>query len=256
MIPTVAILLSAILVMILVVLIRGSRWGSTAAERAMKMPGDAWLEGGPPARMAMTRAITIDAPPDMVWPWLEQTGRGAGWYSIDLLDNSGRVSARHIVSWIPAPQLGDASPIGYLRHIEPGRALAWWVKGTRFFGATARLVVEMHLAPRDEKTRLITRNSADAAGTLARPALLVFRFMDSIMARRQLLEIRERVKRYGIRNSDPEAPETGKRDQYQLYEVIYASGKGAGVSGKEWASQWRRAAIEDGLLPAEEDSDG
>jgi len=34
----------------------GTRWGSTAAERGREMPGDEFLEGGPPARVAMTRA--------------------------------------------------------------------------------------------------------------------------------------------------------------------------------------------------------
>jgi len=236
---------------LLLVLLWGPRFGSTREERAMEMAGDAWLEGGPPDRVAMTRAITINATPDEVWPWLEQMGRGAGWYSFDLLDNGGKMSARHIVSWIPAPQLGDASPIGYLRHIEPG-SLAWWVKGTRFSGAFARLVVDMRLTAEGEGSRLVTRTSADATGAMARPALLVFKFIDSIMASRQLFGIRDRVERCGVRTSNPATPETGERDQYQPYEVIYASGESAGVRGKEWASKWRRTAIEDGLLPDEE----
>ena len=39
-------------------------------------------------------AVTIDAPPDQVWPWLVQMGgdRG-GWYFWDRLDNGGRPSA-------------------------------------------------------------------------------------------------------------------------------------------------------------------
>jgi hypothetical protein len=239
-------------IFILLVLVWGSRFGSAAKERAVKMPGDDWLEGGPAARVAMTRAITIEASPDKVWPWLEQMGRGAGWYSFDLLDNGGKVSARHIVSWVPEPRIGDASPIGYLRHIEPGRSLAWWVRGTSFLGAYTRLVVDIRLTPESERSRLVTRMSADASGAMARPALLVFRFIDSIMACRQLFGIRNRVERCGARTSDPAKPETGARDQYQLYEVIYASGEIAGARGKELAAKWRRTAIEDGVLPAEE----
>lgn len=236
----------------LLVLVWGTRFGSTAKERAMKMPGDAWLEGGPSARVAMTRAITIEASPDQVWPWLEQMGRGAGWYSFDLLDNGGKVSARHIVSWIPEPRIGDASPIGYLRHLEPGHSLAWWVRGTSFLGATTRLVVDIRLTPEGARSRLVIRMSADASGAMAHPVLLVFRFIDSIMACRQLYGIRDRVERCGVRTSDPAKPETGARDQYQLYEVIYACGETAGVRGKELAAKWRRAAIEDGVLAAEE----
>ena len=42
-------------------------------------------------------AVTIDAPPDQVWPWLVQMGgdRG-GWYSWDRLDNGGRPSATKV----------------------------------------------------------------------------------------------------------------------------------------------------------------
>jgi proline iminopeptidase len=42
-------------------------------------------------------AITIDAPPSKVWPWLVQMGvdRG-GWYSWDRLDNWGRKSTERI----------------------------------------------------------------------------------------------------------------------------------------------------------------
>jgi len=229
----------------------GTRWGSTTRERALELPGDRYLEGGPPARAVLTRAIWIRADPRTVWPWLAQLGRGAGWYSFDRLDNGDRLSARHVVSWIPEPRLGDASPIGYLRRIEPGRALAWWASGVRFAGATTRLVVEMRLTAEDGGTRLLIRMSADAAGPTARLALLAFRFIDSIMAIRQLQGIRERVERCGARKIDPEIPETGARDQYQLYEAIYASGLSAGVRGKEFASRWRQSAIEDGILQEE-----
>ena len=37
-----------------------------------------------------THAITIDAPPEAVWPWIAQMGAGrAGWYSWDVIDNGG-----------------------------------------------------------------------------------------------------------------------------------------------------------------------
>ena len=87
------------------------QWGSTPEERAMRMAGDEYLADGPAAQVAMTRAVSIAASPDIVWPWLAQLGRGAGWYSIDLLDNGGKRSARHIVTWVPAPCRGDASPV-------------------------------------------------------------------------------------------------------------------------------------------------
>jgi hypothetical protein len=248
---TLAGILGAILVLwlLLAAFIRwGTRWGSTPEERAAEMPGDAYLEGGPPARVAMTRAISIRATPVTVWVWLAQVGRGAGFYSIDRLDNGGKTSARHIVSWIPAPRRGDATAIGYLRHIAPGRELTWWTTGSRFLGAWARLAVDIRLTPEGDGARLLTRMSADAAGVLARPVLWAFQVIDTIMARRQLLVIKSRVETYGARFENPEQPETGARDQYQLYEVIYASGETAGVKGKELAARWHRAAVEDGVM--------
>ena len=226
----------------------GTSWGSTPVERAREMPGDEYLEGGPPARVAMTRAILISAPPERVWPWIAQLGRGAGWYSVEWLDNGRRVSAWHIVSWIPEPRLGDAAAIGYLRHIDAGRALAWWVDGVRFVGSSARLVTYFGLDPEGRGTRLISRMSADAAGPVAHIALLVFRVVDSIMARRQLLGVRDRVEYCEAGHAGPRHPETGAGDQYQLYEALYATGESAGVAGKEHAARWRQSAIDDGIL--------
>ena len=55
------------------------RWGATDAEVAAAMPGDELVPG---AYVFCTRAITIDAPPETVWPWLVQVGFGqAGFYS-------------------------------------------------------------------------------------------------------------------------------------------------------------------------------
>jgi hypothetical protein len=225
----------------------GSRWGATAGEQALVMPGDVYLDGDCAGKTRMTRAISIAAPPEIVWPWLAQLGRGAGWYSIDRLDNGGKTSAQHIVSWIPEPQLGDATPIGYLRHLDVGRELVWWASGARFLGATTRLMVDIRLKPEAAGSRLIVRISADAVGMTAHFAIWIFQFIDTIMARRQLLGIKERVECYGVRSADPNQPETGSRDQFQWYEVIYASGGNAGRQGKERAADWHRAAVEAGL---------
>lgn len=60
-------------------------WGATAAEMTRTLPGDAIV--GPDAGQE-TRAITIDAPVDVVWSWLAQLGQDrGGFYSFDLLEN-------------------------------------------------------------------------------------------------------------------------------------------------------------------------
>lgn len=69
-------------------------WGTTSDEAVAPMPGD---DRFPKAQFRATRAITIAASPSLVWPWLVQIGSGrAGWYSHDLFDNGGRLSATTI----------------------------------------------------------------------------------------------------------------------------------------------------------------
>jgi proline iminopeptidase len=70
------------------------RWGATEEELAGPFPG---AELVPDGSRAATMAVTIDATPEQVWPWLVQLGwdRG-GWYSWDWLDNAGRQSAREV----------------------------------------------------------------------------------------------------------------------------------------------------------------
>lgn len=78
----------------LVVRPRLLRWGATDEEVRRPFPASDVVPGG--IRQA-TMAVTIDAPPSRVWPWLVQMGvdRG-GWYSWDHLDNFGRMSAERI----------------------------------------------------------------------------------------------------------------------------------------------------------------
>lgn len=62
----------------------GRTYGSTAAERALALPGDDIVD----EPSAVTdHAITIDAPPAAIWPWLVQMGWGrAGWYTARWVD--------------------------------------------------------------------------------------------------------------------------------------------------------------------------
>jgi hypothetical protein len=151
-------------------------------------------------------------------------------------------------SWGSTPQLGDSSAIGYLRHLDPGKRLVWWISGDRFLGALVRMIVDIYLIPEGDGSRLIMRISGDAKGVTARLCIFIFKFIDSIMAHKQLLGIKERAEKYGTNTSDLGKKETGEYDQYQYYEVIFASGIKAGVPGKEKAEKWRQHAIEDGVL--------
>jgi hypothetical protein len=74
-------------------------WGSSADERDRVWPGDA-LVG--PEHHTLTRAITIAAPADRVWPWLLQFGLGrAGFYSYELLERIVGIPVKNVASIVP-----------------------------------------------------------------------------------------------------------------------------------------------------------
>lgn len=89
------------------------RWGSTPAELANSMPEDQIVRE--PVFDA-TRAITIHATPQQIYPWLVQMGFGrAGFYGYDLIENlgsaSGIRSATTIVPALQTPRPGDELPL-------------------------------------------------------------------------------------------------------------------------------------------------
>jgi len=47
------------------------KWGATDAEIARSLPGDKVVGN---ATFVATRALTVDAPPDQVWPWIVRLG--------------------------------------------------------------------------------------------------------------------------------------------------------------------------------------
>ena len=66
----------------------------------------------PGAQFRATRAISIDAPPEAVWPWLVQVGcLRAGWYSNDLLDNLAHPSATTLIPDLQRLELGQWVPM-------------------------------------------------------------------------------------------------------------------------------------------------
>jgi hypothetical protein len=85
------------------------RWGATDLEVRRAMPGDDVI----PDAASTTRAITIAAPADQVWPWLVQLGYGrGGWYSYDWIDNDGRPSADGIIPELQQLEVGCSDPDG------------------------------------------------------------------------------------------------------------------------------------------------
>jgi uncharacterized protein YndB with AHSA1/START domain len=92
---------------------RCERWGSKALEAVRPMTGDDLV---PSAGLQSTRAVTIEAPPEDVWPWLAQVGQGrGGLYSYDWLENLAGChihSADEVLPDEQAPAVGDLVRMG------------------------------------------------------------------------------------------------------------------------------------------------
>ncbi len=172
-------------------------WGALPAEVGASMPGDEQL---PHAQFRATRAITIDAPPDAVWPWLVQVGAGrAGWYSNDLLDNLGRPSATTIVpdlqhleigQWVPMSPWGPPSDADAFKvdSFEPEQWMLWTKPDSTW---------AWRLAPAGHNgTRLTTRVHAVYDWRHPLTAVLgvvLMEFGDFAMQRRMLRGIKSRA---------------------------------------------------------------
>jgi hypothetical protein len=77
-------------------------WGASPAERGAPRSGDALVA---PGHRTLTRAITIAAPAERVWPWLVQFGLGrAGFYSYELLERLVGIPVKNVESVVPGFQ--------------------------------------------------------------------------------------------------------------------------------------------------------
>jgi hypothetical protein len=171
------------------------RWGATPTEVTERLPGDGLIQD---AQFTATRAITIDAPPEAVWPWLVQVGcLRAGWYSNDLLDNLARPSARTILSdlqhlevgqWVPMAPMPSEGTAFKVHSFEPNRWMLWSKPDSTWAWT---------LAPVDgTQTRLVTRICAlrDWRHPLAAlVAVVLMEFGDFAMCRRMMRGIKSRA---------------------------------------------------------------
>src|SRR3954471_19726961 len=110
-------------------------WGATRDEVSRALPGDDLVSR---PTFNATRAISIGAPPEAVWPWLVQVGTTrAGWYSYDLLDNLGHPSARRLIPQLQGLAPGDIVPMnpggtqGLAVHsVDPPHSMIWRTPAT------------------------------------------------------------------------------------------------------------------------------
>ena len=173
-----------------------SSLGATAAEVAGAMPGDELVTI---SHFTATRAITINAAAQDVWPWLMQVGyRRAGYYSYDLLDNLGRPSATTILpQWqqvhlgdVAAPMTDPPTPETSFRvaAIEPPTSVVWAKEDSSWAWTLAAMP--------SGATRLVTRFKQRYRPRPAVPLTIVLaEFGDFAMMRRMLLGIKQRAER-------------------------------------------------------------
>lgn len=178
-------------------------WGATPAEQHMGLPGDD-LATGPVTYF--TRAITIDAPPSTVWPWIVQIGQDrAGFYSNTWLENMTGSNIHNADSIHPEWQqraVGDRVPLA-----RPDLLFGFGAVGrTDIFVLDAPKVIgnipgRFVLLPLEgQRTRLIVREASQADAGLHTagqgPAVtrwLVWDPMHFVMVQRMMRGIKERA---------------------------------------------------------------
>jgi hypothetical protein len=190
---------------VVVVRPRTQRWGATDEEVVRSLPGDGVVPG---RGYRATRAITIDARPEDVWPWIVQIGSGrAGWYAFDRIDNGGAPSAEEIVPELQGIRVGDLIPMVVGKEVgprvlemEPNRRMLW-TTGHEFSW-------EWMLEPAGrERTRLISRMHETYPPLLSRRMLyaIVASSGDIVMQWTQLRGIKRRAERLAA-SRDAAAP--------------------------------------------------
>lgn len=173
------------------------RWGATTAEAAAPMSGDEII---PTPNWLVTRAVSIEAPPTAVWPWLAQMGyRRGGLYTYDSLDRLfgvlDRPSANSVLPEFQHLSVGDVIPIANdpgwpVAAVESERLLVLDIKRPRL-----HITWSFLLTPTPGgKTRLVLRYRG-----LAEPRILelpLYAFLDVaefLMTRRMMLGIKARA---------------------------------------------------------------
>jgi hypothetical protein len=181
------------------------RWGATNKERDATLAGDDLI---PTPDLMATRAMTVHALAEHVWPWIAQLGQGrGGFYSYDTLENLVGChihSADQIVPGWQDIKVGDQvnlhPEVGLgVAVVEPGRALV--LRGGVPMGAVPPpydFTWAFVLREQPEgRTRLLVREryvyTQRWAPLLVEPVAVVA----FVMTQRMLRGIRDRAERVG-----------------------------------------------------------
>jgi hypothetical protein len=162
----------------------GDRWGVTESETLRSYPCDDFVSA--PTLQAW-RGVRVEAPAAVVWPWVAQVRLAP--YSYDWIDNRGRRSPGELAG-LPEPQAGDrfttvgGRALGRIVSVDPGKQLTGTIMGA---------FMSYVLVPAEPGgTRLLLK----VAMRTARWAVLGVSVGDLIMARRQLLNLKQLAERH------------------------------------------------------------
>ncbi len=159
------------------------RWGVTDDEIARPYPCDEFVTD--PALRAW-RGVTVEAPLAAVWPWVVQVRLAP--YAYDWIDNLGRRSPREPAT-LPDPVVGHhfttagGRQLGKIVSVEPGIQLTATIMGA---------YMSYVLVPQGQRTRLLLK----VVMRTNRMVALGVCIGDLIMARRQLLNLKQLAEQY------------------------------------------------------------
>src|SRR6266516_4288001 len=182
---------------------RQLRWGATDQESDGSLPGDEFIAD---PGLTATRAITVRASADRVWPWIAQLGQGrGGFYSYDFLENLVGCdihSADRIVREWQDVAVGDEVRLApevalIVASLERGRSLV--LRGGIPIGHTAppydfTWAFALRDEP-DETTRLGVRERYAYARPWARLIVEPAEAISFVMSQKMLRGIKDRAER-------------------------------------------------------------
>jgi hypothetical protein len=187
------------------------RWGATDAEIERPMPGDDLVEVSThPNHRPVTNAVTVNARPVDIWPWLVQMGYGrGGLYSYDWIDRLMGVLERSS-TWEVLPQyqqleVGDVIPLGHgpgwpVAAIEPKRSLVLDIPApnTQVIWSYGLYALD------DAQTRLVLRITycTSMSRLLAMVLVQVIDPGSFLMTRKQLLGIKQRAEALAVQRAE------------------------------------------------------
>ena len=167
-------------------------WGASEAEATATLPGDDLLTD---ADGESTRAISIEAPPSAIWPWIAQMGpspRG-GVYTYDWIENLLGLDIHtvdHVMPEYQQPEAGEEIGLGSntmrIELVDPERTFA-------FRSGDGNWLWSFNLIPDGDSTRLISRNRFRLPTLGAKLSLLPMEPGSLVMERKMLLGIKSRA---------------------------------------------------------------